>query len=302
MNCEQLNNIPLEMVFSQYGMKVIRFSSKNRWYKNPFFEERTASLQLIADKNIWRLYSECGRNKTVTDFLLRMENFNSISELLQWAECQNFLKNSTSSFSFKQKYDYEILTVVEDKPKYSVDKICTIYYDKLKNYLKSRRVLNHVNFLRQIHFTMYGTKYFGVGLRNDSGVWEVSFQLEKNAENGEKKFENIKRCLGKKDITTIKNNGRNLCVFEAFFDCFSYQNTFGKDVHDEDFIILNTTSMAGKIKEKIERYKNVFLYLDNDKSGDDATKLITEFKSDCIDMRYLYKDNSDLNDYLVGLY
>ena len=53
-------------------------------------------------------------------------------------------------------------------------------------------------------------------------------------------------------------------------------------------------------QKSTDKYKHIELYLDNDPSGDSASKnLMSEFEN-AVDYRNLYKEYNDLNDYLKG--
>lgn len=50
----------------------------------------------------------------------------------------------------------------------------------------------------------------------------------------------------------------------------------------------------------IEFFKDVKLYLDNDKAGKEATEWLMKNHKGCIDKSYLYKDYKALNGMWVG--
>lgn len=134
---------------------------------------------------------------------------------------------------------------------------------------------------------MNDKNYFGIAFKNDSNGYEI-----RNAYS--------KICLGKKDITTIKNNSKLLRIFEGFFDFLSFkkvENYLEKE--PSDYIILNSVTMIHKIKNENENYKNIELYFDNDEAGTRAVEMIKIEMDNVEDCRVLYSGLKDLNDWLI---
>ena len=88
MNCKQFNTIPLEEVLLSLGHLPTKQSEKEAWFLNPFAKENHASFKINKNLNYWYLYSEGIGGKNV-DFMKRYLNA-SVSEVLLWAENQNF--------------------------------------------------------------------------------------------------------------------------------------------------------------------------------------------------------------------
>ena len=155
-------------------------------------------------------------------------------------------------------------------------------------YLKSRKVENQTTYLKEIHYQINDKSYFGIGFKNDSGGYEIR-----------NKYSKI--CLGKKDISTVKNGSENLKIFEGFFDFLSFKN-IEKSLSDEksDYIILNSVSMISKIKNFLENYKNIELYFDNDEAGNRAVETLKKEVENVEDGRILYKNFKDLNDWAMS--
>ena len=129
--------------------------------------------------------------------------------------------------------------------------------------------------------------YFGIGFKNDSGGCEI-----RNAYS--------KICLGKKDITSIKKDSKDVRVFEGFFDFLSFKkvkNYLEKET--SDYIILNSVSMINKIKNSLENYEKIDLYFDNDEAGTRAVEMIKNDLKIAEDCRVLYSGFKDLNDWLI---
>ena len=276
MNCTQFNKISVEEVLQSLGHFPTKQNEKEAWFINPFSKENNASFKINRKLNYWYLFSE-GIGGNNIDLMKKYLNA-SISEVLNWAENQNFSsfhQRTNNQKLFNLSKTYEILEVKD------------IQHPALIQYLKSRKVEDQKHLIQEIYYQINDKKYFGIGFKNDSGGFEI-----RNAYS--------KICLGKKDITTIKNNSKSLRIFEGFFDFLSFKN-IEKSLENKvsDYMILNSVSMINKIKNSLENYEKIDLYFDNDEAGNRAVELIKNEKNEAEDCRVLYSDFKDLNDWLI---
>ena len=276
MNCTHFNKISVEEVLQFLGHFPTKQNEKEAWFINPFSKENDASFKINKNLNYWYLFSE-GIGGNSIDLMKKYLNA-SISEVLNWAENQNF-----SSFH-QQSGNYKLFNLPKT---YEIVEVKDIQHPALVQYLKSRKVERQKHLIQEIHYQMNDKKYFGIGFKNDSDGYEI-----RNAYS--------KICLGKKDITTIKNNSKSLLVFEGFFDFLSFKN-IEESLENEpsDYMILNSVSMINKIKNSLETYEKIDLYFDNDEAGNRAVELIKNEKIEAEDCRVLYSDFKDLNDWLI---
>jgi len=276
MNCKQFNAIPLEEVLQNLGHLPTKQSEKEAWFLNPFAKENHASFKINKNLNYWYLHSEGIGGKNV-DFMKRYLNA-SVSEVLVWAEEQNFSsfhqQNISSSKLENLAKNYEIIDVKE------------IQHPALLEYLKERNVENQTEFIQEIHYRMNDKNYFGIGFKNDSGGYEIR-----------NKYSKI--CLGKKDISSIKNDSNSVRIFEGFFDFLSFKNLENEfEKEPSDYLILNSVSMIHNIKNSLGKYEKVELYFDNDEAGNRAVEIISNETQNAENCRALYSDFKDLNEYL----
>ena len=277
MNCKQFNSISLEEVLQILGHLPTKQTEKEAWFLNPFSTENQASFKLDKRNNIWYLYSE-GIGGNNTDFMIKYLNA-SVKEVLEWAENQIFSSFHQQNFP-NQKLEnlhknYEIIEVKE------------IQHPALMEYLRTRKVENQTEFLKEIHYQMNDKNYFGIGFKNNSGGYEIR-----------NKYSKI--CLGKKDVSTIKNGSGNVKIFEGFFDFLSFKNVENfLEKEPSDYIILNSVSMIHNIKNSLGNYENIELYFDNDEAGNRAVKMLKNELENIEDCRVLYSDLKDLNEYLT---
>ncbi|MDN4014581.1 toprim domain-containing protein [Chryseobacterium gambrini] len=277
MNCKQFNSISLEEVLLSLGHLPTKQNEKEAWYLNPFASESQASFKINKSLNYWYLFSE-GIGGNNTDFMKKYLN-TSINGVLNWADSQNF-----SSFQ-NQNVPYQKF---ENLPKtYEIIEIKNVQHPALLEYLNERKVQSQAEYLNEIHYRMNDKNYFGIGFKNDSDVYEIR-----------NKYSKI--CLGKKDISTIKNGSDSLRIFEGFFDFLSFktiENQLAKG--PSDYLILNSVSMIQNIKNSLGKYDKVELYFDNDEAGNRAVEIIRNETNNPEDCRVLYSDFKDLNEYLI---
>ena len=277
MNCKQFNSIKLEEVLQILGHLPTKQTEKEAWFLNPFTKENHASFKINKNQNIWYLFSE-GIGGNNIDFMKKYLNA-SVKEVLEWAENQNF-----SSFQQQETSNSKLENLSKN---YEIIEIKNVQHPALLEYLKERNVENQTQFLQEIHYRMNDKNYFGIGFKNDSGGYEIR-----------NKYSKI--CLGKKDVSTIKNGSENVKIFEGFFDFISFKNV-EKFLEKEpsDYIILNSVSMIHNIKNSLGNYENIELYFDNDEAGNRAVEMIENENKKVEDCRILYSDFKDLNDWLI---
>ena len=278
MNCKQFNTIPLEEVLQILGHLPTKQTEKEAWFLNPFANENHAAFKLDKRNNIWFLHSE-GIGGNNTDFMMKYLKA-SVKEVLEWAEKQNFS-------SFHQQKDYH---KKEELPtnNYTIIELKDIQHPALLEYLKFRKVENQTAFLKEIHYQMNDKNYFGIGFKNDSDGYEIRNKY-------------AKICLGKKDITTIKNDSGNVKIFEGFIDFLSFKNVENfLEKEPSNYIILNSVSMISTLKNSLENYKKIELYFDNDEAGNRAVEMLKNKLEKVEDGRILYKDFKDLNEWAMS--
>jgi len=161
---------------------------------------------------------------------------------------------------------------------------------QLINYLAKRKIPYSVadKYCREVRYQMNDKVYYGIGFKTDSGSFEIRNPFLKSASSP-------------KSITSFKNSCNEVSVFEGFFDFLSYKvleetNSLPKT----DYIVLNSLSFFEKSRPAMESYNQVKLYLDNDKAGQNCSRLALSLSNKYKDESSLYKNHKDLNDWLVN--
>ncbi|WPO84660.1 helicase-related protein (plasmid) [Chryseobacterium sp. JJR-5R] len=168
--------------------------------------------------------------------------------------------------------------------------------EKLLAYFQDRGISKEIlqANTKQIHYENNQKKYFGIGMENLSGGFEIRNPLAK-----------IK--IGTNDISEIKGTRNEMIVFEGMTDLFSFlelQKLSGNS-NTRTLISLNSITNVDRFISLHKDFDGkLFLCLDGDKGGDLATgKLLQEFSGKNVkDVRPFYSisenGNNDLNDYL----
>ncbi len=278
MNCETIKQkVGIRAVLESFGIFPVRENRKTGFCFALDREEKIPSLLVDFVKNMAFDFGT-GKNYDVISLVQQIKKC-SVSQALKYLSNFDFsAKNEIQNEEFSAKIQYKIL------------KICDIQHPALIQYLKSIKVFEQKDFVEEIHYELNGKKYFGIGFGNNSGGFEIRNPYSKI-------------CLGKKDITLIRNENNKaneIAVFEGFFDYLTFRNLEKSDNSNCDFLILNSTAMLFKAEEKLKKYDNISLFLDNDKNGFDKKAKIQNQYKNAEDCSLVYRDFKDLNEWFCS--
>ncbi|TLP77568.1 toprim domain-containing protein [Maribacter sp. ACAM166] len=248
-------------------------NTKEAWFRSPFRPETHASFKVSKVKNLWFDHG-AGFGGNVLDLVVRFYDCRILDAL-------HFLSDIPSSFSFHPQH-----FVPPENTSLIVKSVNSIWHYGLKTYLNERNVKLETakKYCKEVHYSCKGNHYFGIGLQNDSGGWELRNQYFKSSSSP-------------KDSTFLSNGCSQLVVTEGMFDFLTVTNF----CHDnKSFLILNSLSFIKKAMPFIEFFKDVELYLDNDTAGKDATNWLMQNHKYCKDKSYLYKDFKDINEMYIA--
>lgn len=235
-------------------------------------EERTPSLSVDFVKNKAFDFGT-GKSYDVISIVQQLLKC-SVSDALKYLQKSEFYIQDEIQ---KLEVDHEV------ELEYEILKRSEIRHFALIQYLISRRVFGQKDLVKEIHYTMKGKRYFGIGFLNDSGGVEIR-----------NKYSKI--CLGKKDVTLVKtqkNKFGEIAIFEGFFDYLTYRNM--EKEQNSDYLILNSTSMLFKVGKELKNYNKISLFLDNDREGESVTLKIQDQYKNVEDCSLIYQDFEDLN-------
>lgn len=275
MNCKEAKDIAIDSYLRKRGQKPEKSYGNYSMYFSLDRNEATASLKVDHVKNLWMDFGT-GQGGTIIDLVMYLNNC-SIKEALKILSDDIFLFHQPPKRALKEK-------------KYSIDKVVEIENRNLLQYLDERNINPDFakQFCRQVHYTFNNNKSaYGIGFMNDFGGFEI-------------RNKGYQGCLGKKSITSILNNSKIVSLFESWSDFLSYL-TLKERIPNEDFIILNSTSLIKIAIKSLSKYTTLKVFFDNDKSGQNALKVIQDnIETEVIDCSVHYSDYKDLNDFLIN--
>ena len=247
-------------------------------YHSPLREDRTPSMKVDYDKNLWIDYG-AGEGGTLIDLVMRMERCDA-GEAMRRLEQRI---SGTPSFSF---HGYSNLVSSHRESAIAIEKVRPLENPALLAYLTKRGIdLDTARVhCSEVHYRVAGKSYFAVGFRNDAGGWELRNRY-------------FKGCTSKAP-TTRRGDYPTCLVFEGFMDCLSYLTLKRNPNPPHNIVVLNSVTNLAKAVPFIASHERVYAYLDNDEAGRKAT---AELKATCrnlSDQSIHYRPYNDLNDYL----
>jgi hypothetical protein len=276
LSCERARAFPIEKALAKLGHFPTRTNDKEAWFLSPIRSETQASFKVSKKLNRWYDHGE-GTGGNVIDLVCKITK-SSVKETLR------FLEQDRASFSFQQQPvlsndNHNGIQILHARP--------ILHYGLLK-YLFERRIsISTASAIcMEVHYLHKGRRYFAIGLKNDSGGWELRNKYYKNSSSP-------------KDITHIKNGNEKLIVTEGMFDLLSILEGTEESNLEYDFLVLNSTAFLKKGIKIIDSYSQIDLYLDNDQNGKGATQKLMARSNNCLDKSILYEGFKDMNEWLV---
>lgn len=156
-------------------------------------------------------------------------------------------------------------------------------------YLKSRGVFDVAKgLMSEIHYYVENEKkvrknYYASAWQNEMGGWEVRNKY-------------FKGCLGKKGITLLPGDPRQLAVFEGFFNYLSWKAENPNSA--KSILVLNSLALLDQGLEKAKVFPDIDVYMDHDPAGFGALKKWVEVLPYSRDKSAVYQQYNDYNDKL----
>lgn len=257
-------------------------------YRCPWREDTTPSLSVTNDGRGWRDFGS-DEHGSVIDLAMKLWNLRGISEVCaRFGESVSFSPQKTLAKVSERKVTKRAFLAIDLFP---------LQTPSLLQYISSRSVDISIakEFCQEAHYTLSnGKSYYSIAFANEQGGYELRNALCKGG-------------TSPKGISILKkNNDAAWVVFEGFFDMLSFATLCGKMKHN--YLVLNSISFVERAIEAMKGFDNtqIFIALDNDKAGDEATKkLLTALPSaNDIRNRFSYVNGikcKDVNEYLMAL-
>jgi hypothetical protein len=291
MNCEQAKQISIVEYLAKSGINPVYVRGDNHWYLSPMRNENRASFKVDSHKNLWFDHG-MGEGGNFIDLGIRLHHC-SVEELLARLSADN----NALSFHPLSEVAGELVTTKlvrnahdTDEPRITVLDVSPLQSLDLIAYINSRGVdLTTARwYCREIKFSIKDKTYTAVGFENRSGGYELRNQWFKGSSSP-------------KDITVISthDNAQAVCLIEGFMDFLSLQRLRRMPNVPTDIIVLNSVSLIGRSIELLNKYQDVYQYLNHDKAGYSAAEKLKAADIQTIDASGFYQQYNDINAFLL---
>lgn len=272
------------------GDRVVRKVANGYLARCPWRDDKNPSLTVSLNGRGWKDQAT-GEHGNLIKMVQRCLNTKDLSRV-----CAVF--GSITPFSFHQS---KILNKGKEKGNgFAFCDIVPLQNRVLYAYLGARRINTTIakQFLKEAHYGFKvredGRYLFALAYANDLGGYELRGAPNKTNVKGYKGGtapKGITTHLGLENAPTI--------VFEGFMDMLSWVTMTGGVKHN--LVVLNSVvnkETAVQVLQSISG--NIYLCLDNDEPGDDATAFILNALPTAIDYRSHFAPAKDVNDYLMN--
>ena len=309
MNSEQAKKLSLPSLLEKLGHQPVNEKKKGYelWYRSPFREEIDPSFHtsFLNGKWIWNDFGDSGG--TIIDFVMRYQNYSSVTQALAYLDTMfqghQVSKTQTPNlFSFHQQDHREAVENFSADRKLELVAAHPIKNPVILSYLVRERGIPAAlaeQYLLEVKYKnlAVGKEFFGFGMLNESGGYEVRVALAGN------KF---KSAINARDISVIRGSGSHqneISIFEGMTDFLSLLVMQGKNQLQGDALIMHSLTSHSRTVAYLRShpYAVIKTYLDNNASGKQGTeKLKTVFGSTLVSCSEIFAPHADLNDALLS--
>lgn len=260
--------------FDVLGQPVKR--SGNSWlYHAPWRTDKHPSLAVSENGQGWKDWAT-GEHGNVVDLIGKLIGSSDLSAICRAA----------ASFSFPQST--RVFDEGKEKEEPTAYTLHPLKSYPLQQYVEARGIPIGIarEYLSELHWMHNGKTLYTVAYHTDQGGW-----MTRNLR--------FKRVFGRGGITThlIKENA-SWAIFEGFFDLLSWVVLCG-GAAKHNFISLNSVAnVDAAIRQLAGVSSKIYLALDNDQPGDQATAKMLAALPNAIDIRSKFAPHKDLNELL----
>lgn len=165
MDAKAINKFPIREYLAARGIRPAKDRRYYGLYHSPLREDRTPSMKVDYDKNLWIDYGT-GEGGTLIDLVMRMERCDTgeaMRRLEQWID-----GGSISSFIGKNP-------APQRPPSIIIERVQPLENPASLDYLMERSIdLSAARaHCSEVHYRVANKFYFAIGFRNDAGGWEL---------------------------------------------------------------------------------------------------------------------------------
>lgn len=246
MNIAQARLIPLQDYLASRGFEGRADGRGQIWYLSPLRTETNPSFKVNPIRNVWYDFG-LGKGGDIIDLEMALSGVLSVAEALERID------GFDGAYTLAEATNTPPPSVESDA---KITKVTNVTSYGLLEYMRSRGIDTSLlpTALKQVHYTRGPREFFGLGIENESGGFEVRSKFFKGS-------------LVAKDITHIPGKGSDVLMFEGLFDYLTFATLHSIPV--EPTIILNSVSMKDRALQAIAShgYTGVRLFRDNDDAG-----------------------------------
>jgi hypothetical protein len=286
LSCGEAKQIPIIEYLAKCGFQPQYIRGNNYWYLSPLHEESHASFKVNTRLNAWFDFG-IGEGGNMIDLGIRLYKC-TVKDFLP------MLTSGHTHFSPDAKmiisFTPGVKSLVTEENRIEILDVADLQSPELLVYIDKRSISQSLAkvYCKEVLFTITGKSYNAIGFENRSGGYELRNDWFKGSSSP-------------KDITILTNgNGSEVvCVIEGFMDFLSLLELKQLRSPEADVIILNSVALAGRSIETLKNYRDVFLFLNHDKAGQNTAEKFRIAGINGIDASQFYKGFNDVNDYLT---
>ncbi len=279
MNCKEAKeNIKIQDFLNNLTIQPARIYGRYLWYKSPlpYRKDHNPSFRVDTKTNWW-YDAGTGETGNIIDLVMAM-NVTNVAGALQILQKPGLSK---PSFSFFDKQ-------MNNQPRIEIKHVQPLQNRALIQYLEYRKISPGTagKFVQEAYYNIRGKQYFSLAFKNDKGGYELRNKYFKGSSSP-------------KAITTVPGTSNEVHIFEGFFNFLSALEHYRTTKPVWSCIVLNSVSNLETIINTLEQYKNINLYLDNDRAGELAAGTIkSRFKTVKDYSKIIYPDHNDFNEFI----
>jgi hypothetical protein len=277
---QKAKQISIHSYLKGIGIEPTNETGSSYLYQSPLRSESVPSFNVSKVKNSWKDFGT-GEKGDLPDLVMLL-NRTTLHEAIDMI------------LGTPQRPDTIFEPRKSDRKNVEIVSIGKLYSKYLIDYIQERRIDLDIarEYLVELSIRFPNGKFPDrttqvIGFKNDSGGYEMRSRT-------------IKISNSPKNVTTIKgtNHGK-IRLYEGFFSFLSSRMAHGRPF-SATVVVLNSLSFLPQMIDFWKEDYMVFSFLDNDKAGDKAVKLLSDSIFNHKDWRCLYEGYNDYNDYLCG--
>lgn len=282
---------PITDYLAAKGIQPERTTAGKAFFFSPFRAERTPSFCVYLNSNRYQDFGTTEKSSDIISLVMKLEG-------CSFKEAVSRLLAAQGQFTPIR----EQFTPADPTQSISLKKVKALENRALLQYMESRGINPQlvrltVPQLGEGYFqTNKGSNFFAITFRNDKSGYEWRNGTGNNGKG-------YKGCIGSKAISTVHGTeGKNCIVFEGFFDFLSYLQMHNSSRMKSDAVVLNSVSNSTAAAPTLAKYDRVYLCLDRDKAGNEATQQLQSILPQAQDIRskvITHPDAKDVNDQLI---